>query len=118
MVCCTRSVTSPSYFSSNFIKGWDTLANILYSSKMGEIALTISKGGLLPNLDEITARQVFKVTVNELVAVIELGPFLGALGPIVTQNWALSQVLGIQAWQPTNVFLVEFYSKIRHFCKI
>ncbi len=44
MVCCTGSVTSTSYFSSNFIKGWGTFANILYTSKIGEIALTISKG--------------------------------------------------------------------------
>ncbi len=53
----------------------------------------------MPDLDEMTARQVFKVAVNKHVAVIELGPFLGTLDPILTQNWTLFQVwLAIRAW--------------------
>ncbi len=34
------SVTSSSYFLSNFPKGWDTFVKILYSSKIGEHDLT------------------------------------------------------------------------------
>ncbi len=52
----------------------------------------------LPDLDKMTARQVFKIAVIETVAVIELGPFLGALGPIFTQNLAQSQVWLAKAW--------------------
>ncbi len=42
----------------------------------------------LPDLDETTARQVFMIAVIKHVAVIELGPFLNAVGPILTQNLA------------------------------
>ncbi len=109
------SVTSPSCFWSNFIKQWGTFAKILYSSKMGEIAFTISGWfspnlSKLPNLDETTSRQVFKIALIEPVAVIELGPFLGALSPILTQNLALAQVwLAIRGHGDlTSIFLIEF----------
>ncbi len=106
MVCCTGLVTSPSCFWSNFIKGWGTFAKILYSSKIGEVAFTICGWfspnlSKLPDLDETMSRQVLKIALIKLVAVIELGPFLGALGPILTQNLALSQIwLAIRAWRP------------------
>ncbi len=46
------SVTSPSCFWSNFIKGWGTFAKILYSSKIDEIAFSIS-GWFSPNLSKL-----------------------------------------------------------------
>ncbi len=106
MVYCTSSVTLPLCFWSNFIEGWGTFAKILYLSKMGETAFTISEWfsrnlSKLPNLDETTSRQVFKIALIEPIAVIKLGPFFGALGPILTQNLALSQVwLAIWVWWP------------------
>ncbi len=51
-----------------------------------------SNSSKLSNLDKTTARQVSKIAVIEPVAVIELGPFLGVLGPILTQNLVLFQV--------------------------
>ncbi len=97
------SVTSPSCFWSNFIKERGTFAKMLHLSKMSETAFTISgwfspNSPKLPDLDETTSRQVYKIALIEPVAVIELGPLLGALGPIPTQILALSQVwLAIQA---------------------
>ncbi len=83
---------------------------------MGETAFTISGWfspnlSKLPDLDETMSSQVFKIA-------LELGPFFGALGPILRQNLALSKY----GWSYghgdlISVFLVEFYSKIRHFCK-
>ncbi len=81
-------------------------AKILYLSKIGETAFTISGRfshnlSKLPDLDETMFRHVFKIALIEPIAVIELGPFLGTLGPILTQNLALSQVwLAIGAWRP------------------
>ncbi len=106
MICCMGSVTSLSRFWSNYVKGWVTFAKILYSSKMGEIAFTISGWfspnlSKLPDLDKTTFRQVFKIALIEPVAVIESGPVLGAPGPILTQNLALPQLwLAIWAWRP------------------
>ncbi len=44
----------------------------------------------LLDLDETTTGQVFKITVIKPIAVIELGPFLSVLGPILTQNLAIN----------------------------
>ncbi len=116
MVCCTGSVMSPSCFWSNFIEGWGTFTKILCLSKMSEIAFTIS-GWFLPNLskfpdlDERTSRQVFKIALIKPVAVIELGPFLGALGRHYKYGWPYGR------GNLTSLFPIEFYSKIRHFCK-
>ncbi len=60
---------------------------------MGETAFTISgwfSPIKVPNLDETMSRQVFKIALIETTTVIELRPFLGALGPILAQNLALS----------------------------
>ncbi len=47
------------------------------------------------------AKQVFKIAVIAPVTVLQLEPFLGALGHILTQNLALPQVwLAIWAWRP------------------
>ncbi len=54
----------------------------------------------LRDLDETTARQVFKIAVIEPITLIKLKPFLGALGPICTQNVAPFQVWLVQAWRP------------------
>ncbi len=74
-----------------------TFAKILYLSKIGETAVTISGWfsanlSKLPHLDKTTPKQGFKIALIEPVAVIELGSFLGALDPILTKNLALSQV--------------------------
>ncbi len=53
MICCTASATSPSCFWLNFIKGWGTYTKILYSAKMGEIALTFSKSGFFTQFIKI-----------------------------------------------------------------
>ncbi len=104
MICSTGSVTSSSCFWLNFIEGWDTFAKILYSSKMGETAFTISEWfspdlSKLRDLDETTSRQVFKIALIKPVVVIELGPCLES--PILTQNLVLSQVwLAIWLWRP------------------
>ncbi len=52
---------------------------------MGEISFTISGWfspnlSELPDLDETTSRQVFKIALIEPVTVIELGPLLGCSG--------------------------------------
>ncbi len=99
MVCCTGSVTSPLHFWSNFIKGWGSFANILYSSKMGETAFTNSGWfspnlSKLPDLDKTTSRQVFKIAFVEPVTVIEVGPFLELWANSYTELDIISSMVG------------------------
>ncbi len=72
----------------------------------------------LPNLDKTTVRQVFKNAVIEPIAVIELHHFWVLWTPLLHRTWLYLKC----GWpyghgDPTSVFLVKFYSKIRYFCK-
>ncbi len=85
---------------------------------MGEITLTVNKGGFFTQFIKIAqfvqndCWQVFEVSLTEPIAVIQLKPFLGALGPILTENLVILQVwLTIGLGDLTSVFPVEFYSK-------
>ncbi len=87
---------------------------------MGEIALTVSKGGFppnllkLPDLDKTTARLVFKVTVIEPVVVIKLGSFLGTVGPILTQSLPHGGPYGLSdltAFSPKCDHRCRFYTR-------